>query len=41
MLLPPEGDESEEIVHRGYVVLLNIINAPGAVGEKGLEKVWA
>jgi hypothetical protein len=33
------GDESEEIVHRGYVVLLNVVSAPGGVGERGLERV--
>jgi hypothetical protein len=32
-------DESEEIVHRGYVVLLNVVSAPGGVGEWGLERV--
>jgi hypothetical protein len=32
-------DESEEIVHRGYVVLLNVVSAPGGVGERGLERV--
>jgi hypothetical protein len=34
-------DESEEVIHRGFVVLLNIMNAPGGVGGKGLEKVKA
>lgn len=34
-------DESEEIVHRGFVTVLNLMNAPGSVGEKGLEKVKA
>lgn len=34
-------DDSEEIMHRGFVVVMNIISAPGGVGEKGLEKVKA
>lgn len=34
-------DESEEIMHRGFVVAMNIISAPGGVGDKGLEKVKA
>jgi hypothetical protein len=34
-------DESEEIMHRGFVVVMNIISAPGSVGEKGLERVKA
>lgn len=34
-------DESEEIMHRGFVVVMNIISAPGGVGEKGLERVKA
>ncbi|GAB7326094.1 hypothetical protein MBLNU13_g10117t1 [Cladosporium sp. NU13] len=34
-------DESEEIMHRGFVIVMNIISAPGGVGEKGLEKVKA
>jgi hypothetical protein len=35
------GDENEEVVHRGFVVLMNLISAPGGVGEEGLKKVKA
>jgi len=34
-------DENEEVMHRGFVVLMNLGSAPGGVGEKGLEKVKA
>jgi hypothetical protein len=34
-------DESEEIMHRGFVVLMNIVSAPGGVGKLGLERAKA
>lgn len=39
ILLGMCGDDSEEIVHRSFVALLNIVSAPGGVGEKGVERV--
>ena len=32
-------DESEEVKHRGFVCVGNVVSAPGATGKKGLEKV--
>jgi hypothetical protein len=34
-------DDNEEVMHRGFVVLMNLVTAPGAVGEEGLKKVKA
>ena len=33
------GDESEEVRHRGIVVVRNLVNAPGKIGERGREAV--
>lgn len=32
-------DGSDEIKHRGFVCLANVINAPGSVGQRALQKV--
>jgi len=32
-------DESEEVRHRGIVVMRNLVNAPGKIGKKGREAV--
>ncbi|KAH9827983.1 putative actin cytoskeleton organization protein (Cro1) [Teratosphaeria destructans] len=32
-------DESEEVLHRGLVCILNLVSAPGEVGEKGKKIV--
>ena len=34
-------DENEEVMHRGFVVLMNLVSAPGGIGEEGLKKVKA
>jgi protein unc-45 len=34
-------DESEEVLHRGLVCALNLVSAPGEVGEKGTRMVKA
>jgi hypothetical protein len=33
------GDESEEVKHRGFVVVGNLVNAPGEIGKRGREAV--
>lgn len=40
-LLTMCGDESEEVKHRGFVCVGNIVAAPGATGSKGVERVKA
>ena len=32
-------DEADDIKHRGLVCILNLVSAPGDIGEKGLEEV--
>lgn len=39
ILLAMCKDESEEIVHRGLVCVLNLVSAPGGVGTEGLKKI--
>ncbi|KXT03370.1 hypothetical protein AC578_3988 [Pseudocercospora eumusae] len=31
------ADESEELRHRGFVCLVNVVNAPGEIGERGIR----
>ena len=38
-LLTMCGDESEEVKHRGFACLANVLNAPSGTGEKGLQMV--
>jgi hypothetical protein len=33
------ADESEEMKHRGFACLANIVNAPGDVGKKGVQQI--
>ena len=40
-LLAMCGDESEEVRHRGFVCVGNLMGAPGATGEKGAQRVKA
>lgn len=39
VLLDMCADENDELKHRGFVCLANVINAPGDVGKRGMEKV--
>lgn len=39
VLLGMCADESDEIKHRGFVCIANIVNAPGGVGKKGAERI--
>ncbi|KAK3712787.1 SWI5-dependent HO expression protein 4 [Vermiconidia calcicola] len=39
VLLALCADEAEDIKHRGFVCVSNVVNAPGNVGNKGTEKV--
>jgi len=32
-------DDADDVKHRGLVCILNLVSAPGDIGEKGLEKV--
>lgn len=38
-LLQMCGDENEEVKHRGLVCVGNVVGAPGATGQRGIEKV--
>ena len=33
------ADDNEELKHRGFACLANIVNAPGDVGKKGIHSV--
>lgn len=39
ILLEMCADESEEMVHRGLVCVLNVVSAPGVIGETGLRSL--
>ena len=39
VLLGMCADESDEMKHRGFVCVANIVNAPGEVGKKGVERL--
>ena len=39
VLLDMCADESDEMKHRGFACLVNVINAPGDVGKKGIMRL--
>ena len=39
ILLRMCADDSDEVKHRGLVCVANVLNAPGDVGKKGIERV--
>lgn len=39
LLLGMCGEESDEMRHRGFVCVLNVVSAPGEVGQRGIKAV--